>query len=130
MGSESAAVFLALTGPFRAVLADYGISCASMIGIGSDGLPLQSWALVILSAADLAPIRADSRVFLMPDLSLDTKVSAMDGSVKAAMLAEFTRRGITTGIVSTADGYRSLIEALGLMHSAAFDVDAFDVAGA
>lgn len=120
----------ATTGPFRAAVADCGIPCTQMLGYTPEGLPAKPWALVILSANDLAPLRGDSRIYLLPDLSLDVKVSAMDGSVRAAMVAEFSRRDIPSAIVSGADGYRELIRALGHIQDPAFSEDAFDVAEA
>lgn len=114
--------------PFRPAVADLGVAWSGSIPTDPDtGKPLKTWALVIVSAANHAALRADNRIAALPDFPLDGKVSAINTTTKNGMLNALTKRGIDTSFVGNADGYRDVIRGVGRAADPVFDENNFDV---
>jgi len=92
-----------------------------------NGEPLRNWTLAQVESVDHAPLLADPRLDALPDFPLDGKVSSINTAAKNAMLAAMQRRGIDTASVTGTDGYREVIQLIGVAANATFNVNSFGV---
>lgn len=113
--------------PYRADLADApGINgISAVIASGPDGRPLYPYALCVVEADDHQQLRTRPGVDALPEVSLDTRANAISQAARSRMDAALSRRGIPSGGVDTAEGYRDLIRVLGQRLEPAFDPDRF-----
>lgn len=114
--------------PFRPKIADYGVAWVG--SIESDpvtGRPIHPDCVVLVATANHAMLKGDPDIDAMPNFPLDGKLSAITNATKTAMYDALTARGFdTSGLVNT-DGYRDVLQKIGLQRSPAFDIDNFDV---
>lgn len=96
-------------------------------GTNADGTPKLPWCIVIASGPNHALAANVPDVDQLPDVALDAKISTIDTQVKGAILARLTARGIDTTVLRNSDSFRVLINLLGRLHEADFDVNNFDV---
>lgn len=117
------------TDPFRPKIADYGVSWAG--SIPSDpitGRPLHPDCMVIVATPNHGRLMADAAIDAMPDFPLDGKLSAITNTTKTAMFNALTRRGFDTSGLTNTDGYKEVLQKIGLQRSPVFNIDNFDVA--
>lgn len=112
--------------PYRAAIADLGVSWVGSIESGPDGRPIHPDCLVMVNTVDHTVLRGDPRIDPLPDFPLDGKVSAINSATKTAMDGVLARRGFVLS-TNSSDGYRDVIQSVGLQRSAAFNIDKFDV---
>ncbi|MCC6530922.1 MAG: hypothetical protein IT531_00095 [Burkholderiales bacterium] len=98
------------------------------IASNPDGTPVHDWCIVLASGKNFALAAGNPDIDLLPDYPLDVKVSAMATPTKTAAFGRLMARSIDVSDLSSADGYRDLIRALGRKQDAAFHEDAFDIA--
>lgn len=113
--------------PYRAAVADLGVSWVGSIESGPDGKPLHPDCIVLVNTENHAVLRGDPRIDPLPDFPLDGKLSAINASTKSEMDTALTRRGFNLSGVNSSDGYRQVLDKIGKQRSAAFDIDNFDV---
>jgi len=94
------------------------------------GIPTKLYGFALIASKNMARFAGDPNIDVLPDFPLDGKISAMHGPTKAAMLENFVRYGIPTGIVNNADGFRDVVRGIGRTINASFVEDAFDVSEA
>lgn len=115
-------------GDFRAAVAEYPVKWSAPFPVNdTTGQPLRTWTLAIVEADDHAPLLADPRFDALPDYPLDGKVSSINTNAKNAMLAAMQRRGIDTASVTGTDGYREVIELIGMAANTTFNANSFSV---
>lgn len=72
------------------------------------------WTLSVVTHPINVPIPNDPRVDMLPDYSLDAKVSAMHAPTLSAMKQAMSKRGISTGFLDDrVDGFREVVRAIG-----------------
>lgn len=114
--------------PFRPKVADYGVAWVG--SIESDpvtGRPVHPDCIVLVATANHALLRGDPDIDAMPDFPMDGKLSAINTGTKTAMFNALTARGFYTTGLNNTDGYRDVMQKIGLQRSPAFDIDNFDV---
>lgn len=115
--------------PFRPRIADYGVSWVGSVPTDPvTGRPLNTDCVVIVATANHAVLRGDAAIDAMPDFPLDGKVAAITNTTKTAMLNMLSARGFDITGLGNTDGYREVIQKIGLQRSPGFNVDSFDVA--
>lgn len=93
----------------------------------TDGTPKLPWCFVIASGPNQSLAANVPDVDQLPDIALDAKISTIDAQVKGVILARLAARGIDTTGLRNSDAFRVLLNMLGRLHEADFDVNAFDV---
>lgn len=117
------------TDPFRPKVADYGVAWVG--SIESDpitGRPLHVDCVVLVSTANHAVLKGDPDIDAMPDFPLDGKMSAVTAGIKNGMFDALTARGFDVSGLGQTDGYRDVLQQIGLQRSPVFNIDNFDVA--
>lgn len=115
--------------PFRPKVADYGVSWAGSIESNPiTGKPVYPDCMVIVATVNHGVLMADPVIDAMPDFPLDGKLSAINTGTKTAMLNALTARGFDVTGLGNTDGYRDVLQKIGLQRSPAFNIDNFDVA--
>jgi hypothetical protein len=99
----------------------YGRVVAQNIALDNQGQLIDAWSLCIVESENIAPAMSDSDVIVLPQYSLDAKVSAMHTPTKTAMVNAMKKLAIPTDWIGNADGFREVIRTLGKMHTPAFD---------
>ena len=112
--------------PYRAAVADLNVNWVGSIESGPDGRPVHPDCLVLVDTVDHTALRSDPRIDSLPDFPLDGKVSAINSAIKTAMDSVLARRGFVLA-TNSSDGYRDVIQSVGLQRSASFNIDKFDV---
>lgn len=112
---------------FRPRVADYGVSWVGSIPTGEDGRPLYDSCLCIVNTDDHSVLRRDVDIDALPDFPLDGKLSAIQTGTKNAMLAALAARGYDTTSLGNADGYRDVLQSIGLQRDPNFNLDRFDI---
>jgi hypothetical protein len=102
----------------RAVVAEYADYVAEILG---------NKALCLVTTNNHGPLISDSRIDAMPVFPLDAKINAMQSSAKNQMIAAMSGRGFSTGLISSADGYRDVIRGIGRELNVNFDENNFDI---
>jgi len=115
--------------PFRAKAATFtAVNVASIIPSSPlTGAPLFPWALVVVQAANHAPLLADTTLTPLPDLSLDAILSTLSASQRAALFAALDAKAIDRQGLNNQSAYRAVIRRVGRHLTAPFDENAFDV---
>lgn len=96
---------------------------------GTTGLPINSFTLVLISATDHQRIIDDPKMYALPQVDLDIKVSSINTTTKTLMINKLKSLGVDTSFINTTDGYRDVINGIGLLNNFQFDVNNFDVNG-
>lgn len=113
---------------YRTAISDYPVKSEGGFPVNPEtGLPLRDWTLVVVETDDHARLMADPRIDALPDFPLDGKVSSINTQAKNAMLAAMQRRSIDTASVTGTDGYREVINLIGVAAHTTFNVDSFSV---
>lgn len=113
--------------PYRAALEDEpGIDgIATVIASGPDGRPVYPYALCVVESDDHQRLRNRKNVDVLPEVSLDNRMSAVSQVARARLDNAISRRNIPTTGLQVAEGYRDVIRLLGRRLDPAFDPDAF-----
>lgn len=116
-------------GPHRPAVDLYGVSWVSIMSASDTetGAPLLPWCLVLVNADDHLPLMADSRMHVLPDVSLALKVSAINAATRTDLLAALAARGLPSSIVTGAELYCDVIRGIGQVLDAAFNESTFDI---
>lgn len=105
--------------PFRSCASDYTVAVASAI---KDGV-----AFSAVTTENHGQLIADNRINALPDFPLDGKINAMQGAAKTQMQTDVAARGLDISAISSADGYRDVIRAIGLQLSPHFNENNFGI---
>lgn len=93
------------------------------------GQPVHPWTLTVAVGQKHGLLSNHPDVDPLPDYPFDAKLSAMHLPTKTQMIEKMQLRGIDTGFITNADGFRDVIRTLGRRHVADFDENNFDVPG-
>lgn len=92
----------------------------------SDGGNAVTWALVLVNAADHTALLADATARALPDLTLDTAITAAQATAINSALVKF---GMSNSITANAgDTLRQLLRAIGSLRLKNFDEALFSAA--
>lgn len=119
----------ALEAGWRPATSDLGaINQNPFLPMGADNRPTNSnWCLVVIGDTDHAAYRSHPDVFPLPVFPLDGVWSAINSQTKGATLTALSALGIHTGWISNAMGYREILDRIGKLLSADFDINSFDI---
>lgn len=114
--------------PYRAKVQDYGVTHVAVVPTDPlTGIPLFSWALVLVSAPNHSTLLTDLDLTALPDFPLDAVLSALQAGVRNAMLTALANRGVDIGPINTNWGYRQVIRHVGQHLDGNFSENNFDV---
>lgn len=114
--------------PYRAKIADMGVSWVGVIPTDATGKPVKTWALALVDTVNHARLSATAGIDQMPDISLDIKTSAISTASRSQLSSMLSRRGISTVNISSTDSYKDIINDVGRSLDASFTADNFDIA--
>jgi hypothetical protein len=103
--------------PYRAAVADHGVSHVAVIESTADGKPAKSWTVCRVDADDHAELLADARLKVIPNDGEWT------GAVRTALSLA------TDVLVQATDTTRDVIAKLGQAHVPTFDLSKWVIDG-
>ena len=115
--------------PFRPAVADHGVNWAG--SIQSDpvtGHPIHADCFVLVATANHAKLKADAGIDAMPDFPLDGKLSSITTATKNSMMNKLKARGFNVDGLGNTDGFRDVLQQIGVQRDPVFNIDNFDVA--
>ena len=114
--------------PYRAKISDHGEPWVGVIPTDPvTGVPVNTWALVRVSAVNHTDILKDLSVDALPDVSLDLKTSAIGNKERGGAQDTLTKHGISSVTIGQADSYREFVDGIGRELDPTFTTNNFDV---
>jgi hypothetical protein len=75
----------------------------------TDGQPDISWSCCFIEAQNHAALGAVEGVYLMPDYSLDGRLSGMEAGAKVEMRTRLTALGVDMALIDNSNSYRDVL---------------------
>lgn len=93
------------------------------------GQPDVSWCLLVVNAINHASLGAVSGVFLMPDITLDARLSTLSTTVRNNLLNRLTQLGVDVSGITTTTIFRTVLGrvAANRLNNTGFNADSFTV---
>jgi hypothetical protein len=111
-----------------------GVNANAIIPTGPNGHPLYRFCICVVAAVDFAKISAVTNLYLFPDQSLDTLMSAMQsdprtGLVQSVQAYDLDGQGMHLDATNAdSASFRDLMNKIGRQFDTAFNADRFGVA--
>ena len=91
------------------------------------GKPLHKFGLVLVNSRYHGKFINNPKMYPLPMVDLDIKVSSIHTATKNKMIADLQSLGVDTSFIGNADGYRDVIRGIGRIINPNFNENDFDV---